>query len=320
MPAIPSSFQRYARERAWSCGKELPGVAALRVVLADRAPGALAQVRAPLVPRVRGEEVVLGAAGRLGEPRVLGGRGLRRMRQLSLPESSGVRSKRCQPHGASATYSPSRRSSPLRSYARRRPRRRAASRSRAGRPTAARRGPPPARRRGSRRRACADVAAPAPADEVLPGVVAVPAAALAELPLAARGRRGRASAREQPLVERAQLDVGPARPAGGRGRPASCTVRPSSWPSWTSRAPVWLSVATAAARALLRREGRRRARLVVVLDEADEPLLVAEVGRQVAVHRLGAVVRRAGRRAACRSSSRSPAAGAPTPGPSTPRR
>ena len=56
------------------------------------------------------------------------------------------------------------------------------------------------------------------------------------------------------------------------------------------RARSGVSVATAAARALLGRERRRRARLVVVLDEADEPLLVAEVGRQVPVHRLGAVV------------------------------
>ena len=50
----------------------VPGVAALGVVLAHGAPGALAQVRAPLVPGVGGEEVVFGAAGGLGEAGVLG--------------------------------------------------------------------------------------------------------------------------------------------------------------------------------------------------------------------------------------------------------
>ena len=48
---MPSSFQRYARERAWSCGNEAHASPSGAVVLADRAPGPLRDVRAPLVPR-----------------------------------------------------------------------------------------------------------------------------------------------------------------------------------------------------------------------------------------------------------------------------
>ena len=51
--------------------ERLPGVATLGVVLADRSPCAFAQIRAPLVPRVRREEIVLGSAGRFGQPGVL---------------------------------------------------------------------------------------------------------------------------------------------------------------------------------------------------------------------------------------------------------
>ena len=138
-------------------GEVVPGVAALGVVLADGAPGALAQVRAPLVPRVRGEEVVLGAAGRLGEARVLGGRCRRSAWGQSSAESSGVRSKRCQAHGLERDVEPVAEvvAAALVALAGggvvEPPRR-----GRAGRPTAARRGRTRARRRGSRRRACAD--------------------------------------------------------------------------------------------------------------------------------------------------------------------
>ena len=143
VPAVGARPRVVVRERA-------PRVAALRVVLADGAPRPLAQVRAPLVPRVRGEEVVLGATRRLGEPAVLGGRRLRRHAGHSAcPESAGVTSKRWKPHGGSATYIPSRRSSPL-PFVRpavgrvvEKPRRAADVV-----PRNARRGLPPARRRG----------------------------------------------------------------------------------------------------------------------------------------------------------------------------
>ena len=97
VPAVGAGARVVVREG-------VPGVAALGVVLAHGAPGALAQVRAPLVPRVRGEEVVLGAAGRLGEARVLGGPGrLAIGTGQSSGGPSGVRVKRCQDHGSSAT-------------------------------------------------------------------------------------------------------------------------------------------------------------------------------------------------------------------------
>ena len=54
-------------------GERPPGVPVGGVVLPHGAPGALAEVRPPLVPGVRGEHVGLGAAGRLGQPRVLRG-------------------------------------------------------------------------------------------------------------------------------------------------------------------------------------------------------------------------------------------------------
>ena len=129
------------------------------------------------------------------------------------------------------------------------------------------------------------------------------------------GRRGRrAAGRRRPCRS-------PSTGSSGRRarKTGSWTRRPSSWPSWTSRAPVWLSVATAAARAFGAGEGRGRARLVVVLDEADEPPLVVDVGREVPAHLPRRRRGRGGRRGACRSSSRIPAAGAPTRGPSTPR-
>ena len=49
IPARPSSFQRYARERAWSCGN-VPRRAIRAVVLAHAPPGALAEIRAPTLP------------------------------------------------------------------------------------------------------------------------------------------------------------------------------------------------------------------------------------------------------------------------------
>ena len=277
---MPSSFQRYARERAWSCGKELPGVAALGVVLADGAPGALAQVRAPLVPRVRGEEVVLGAAGRLGEAGVLGGR---RRAGLGIVSPPGVECGQVEEvpgPGIERDVEPVAEVVAAALVASRRSRRRrAATPGRAGRPTAARRGRTPARRRGSRRRACAARrrASPRRRGSARCRCPSQPRRSPScHSPSRKTASRERA---EQPLVERAQRRCRAPRRAGGRGRPAGAPCRPSSCPSWTSRAPVWVSVVTAAARACSRRERRRRARLVVVLDEADEPLLVADVGR-----------------------------------------
>ena len=134
VPAVRAGARVIVRER-------VPGVAALGVVLADGAPGALAEVRAPLVPRVRREEVVLGAAGGLGEPGVLGRRGSLGSACVSPPERRGGSRRR----GASTRARARRRArrGGRRRCARsaRRPRRRRAARSvRGARPTAARRG------------------------------------------------------------------------------------------------------------------------------------------------------------------------------------
>ena len=83
--------------------ERVPGIAALRVVLANGAPRTLAQVRTPLVPRVRGEEVVLGSARGLGETRVLRGAGALGCSAHSPSDPSGVREKTCAPHGSSDT-------------------------------------------------------------------------------------------------------------------------------------------------------------------------------------------------------------------------
>ena len=48
--------------------KETPGITAIAVVLAYGAPGALRQIRAPLVPGVCFEESVLGPPSGLSEP------------------------------------------------------------------------------------------------------------------------------------------------------------------------------------------------------------------------------------------------------------
>ena len=87
VPAVRARARVVVRERR-------PRIAALRVVLAHGAPRPLAQIRPPLVPRVRGEQIVLGAARRLGEACVLGGR---------HASPRGATSKRCQPHGSSET-------------------------------------------------------------------------------------------------------------------------------------------------------------------------------------------------------------------------
>ena len=65
---------------------------------------------------------------------------------------------------------------------------------------------------------------------------------------------------------------------------------PSSWPSWNSRAPGSVEATTAAARAWPGAERGGGARLVVVLDEAQQPLLVGRVAGQVAAHGVGALV------------------------------
>ena len=72
--------------------------------------------------------------------------------------------------------------------------------------------------------------------------------------------------------------------------------------------------------ALRRAERPSGARFVVVLQEPDETPLVRRVGVEVPAHRARRRPAPTGRRAACRSSSRSPAAAGPTPGPSTPPR
>ena len=76
----------------------VPGIPALGIILTDGAPGALAQVRAPLVPRVRGEEVVLGTTGGLSQPCVLRRRGaLTRLRhRCSACRGFDLRCQRCQ--------------------------------------------------------------------------------------------------------------------------------------------------------------------------------------------------------------------------------
>src|SRR6478609_302349 len=51
--------------------ERLPRVAVAAVVLPDRAPRPFRQIRSPLVPRVRGEQIILGAAGGLRQPFVL---------------------------------------------------------------------------------------------------------------------------------------------------------------------------------------------------------------------------------------------------------
>ena len=62
-------------------------------------------------------------------------------------------------------------------------------------------------------------------------------------------------------------------------------LRPSNWPWWKNRRPGARNVSTAAAWCRPRRERRRGPRLVVVLEEAGEPVLVVEPAREVLAHR-----------------------------------
>ena len=113
------------------------------------------------------------------------------------------------------------------------------------------------------------------------------------------------------------------RPAPSGRRPRNTgrrTRQPSNWPSCHSVAPGSVAIDDRGGPLLRRRELGGGARLVVVLEEADQALLVVEVGVEVAAHRARARRAAAGRRGACRSSGRSRAAGGPTPGPSRPRR
>ena len=232
VPAVGARAGVVVRER-------VPGVAALGVVLAHRAPGALAQVRAPLVPRVRGEEVVLGAAGRLGEARVLGGLGgcfgiaisPSGVERSQVEEVPGPRVERdVEPVAevvAAALVAPRR-----------------STRRRAATPAAQ---VVPRQRDVAGRRRVAEVhddelarTSPRQPQATRFCHVSLPSQPLrspsCHSPLRKTGSRER---REQPLVERRAGRRRAARRAGGRGRPAAAPCRPSSWPSWTSRAPVW---------------------------------------------------------------------------------
>src|SRR4051812_17336045 len=122
------------------------------------------------------------------------------------------------------------------------------------------------------------VTAPAPADEVLPGVVACPAAALPELPLAG-AKDSVAHAAKEALVEGSNVDV----PFFGGST--------SEEHRQLHSAPVELPLVNQASPRLGQRRPRRRACLpgrerrrgwwlVVVLDETDEPVLVAAIGEE----------------------------------------
>src|SRR4051794_28507602 len=113
-----------------------------------------------------------------------------------------------------------------------------------------------------------DLAAPAPGDEVLPAVVAVPAAALGQLPLPG-AEDVVLQAAEQPLVERAQVGVrllvGTAGEEDRQLCPAALELPLVDEPR------ARLSQGRRRRRtSLARREGRCRPRLVMVLEKADE--------------------------------------------------
>ena len=92
VPAVGARAGVVVRERA-------PRVAVVAVVLAHRAPGTLREVRAPLVPGVGVEQVVLGPSGRLRESAVLGCLGL----AVALHASSSTAvGPRCQPRSGAA--------------------------------------------------------------------------------------------------------------------------------------------------------------------------------------------------------------------------
>ena len=192
-------------------------------------------------------------------------------------------------------------------------------RARAGRPTAARRDPTPPRRRGSRRRACAGRRRASPRRR---GSARrrCPPTRCARRAATRRSRKTRVARARRGAARRTRCRSVSGGSSGRRARKTgSCTFPPFEL-ALVHEPRAGLGQRRDGRRArLLGRERRGRTGLVVVLDEADEPLLVAVLGRQVAAHRLGARRARAGRRGACRSSSRSPAAGAPTRGPSRPR-
>ena len=147
--------------------------------------------------------------------------------------------------------------------------------------------------------------------------VPLPARALGELPEAG-AEDVVAQPAQEPLVERPQVGVGllvgPAGEKDGQLDPAAVELTLVHEPR--TRLPERRDRRCAS---LPGRESGRRTRLVVVLDETHEPVLVGDVGGEVPVHGVGAVVQRAGRTDACRSSRRNPAAGARTRDPSTPR-
>ena len=84
VPAVRARAGVVVRERA-------PRVAVVAVVLAHRAPRALGEVRAPLVPGVGVEQVVLGPSRRLREPAVLGRVGLAVALHASSSTEAGPR-------------------------------------------------------------------------------------------------------------------------------------------------------------------------------------------------------------------------------------
>ena len=281
VPAVGARPRVVVRERG-------PGVAALGVVLADGAPGPLAEIRAPLVPRVRREEVVLGAARRLREPAVLGGRLLRRHGWMAFGESMGVTSKRCQCHGGSETYIPVTEvlAAPL------------VSPAVGGVVEKPRRAEQvvPGKRDVALRRLVAEVhddelargSAPAPADELRPRVVSVPPRSLGTRPLAL-AEDAVAEERQQALVERPQVLVdrllGSAAEEDGKLHPPAVEL------PLVDESRAGLAQRRDGGRARLRRRKRCcRARLVVVLDEPNEAALVLEVGAEVPVYLLGALV------------------------------
>ena len=224
VPPVGTGPRVVVRER-------VPRVAARGVVLANGAPRALAQIRAPLVPRVRREEIVLGAAGRLCEPGVLGRRRrsgighasfLRRVEWGHVEEVPGPGLERDVEAVAKVVAA-------ALVVLRRWRRRRAATPVRGGRPTAARRDRTRARRRGSRRRACATRRRASPRR---PGSATCrfrPSRAARRAATPRRGTRGRGARAAAGRRTRARRDRAPRR-AGGRGRPAAARGGPRAGP------------------------------------------------------------------------------------------
>ena len=129
------------------------------------------------------------------------------------------------------------------------------------------------------------VRAPAPGDQLVGAVVVRPAAALAQLPVAV-AQVGVGDRRQQRLVERAQLLVrgllGATREEHG-----NVGVEPFELAGVVQTGARERRHHDRRRALALRREGVCGARLVVVLDEAKEPLLIVGGRLQVAPHRLG---------------------------------